>query len=124
MGNCVAGYLRESPLVLFHLHLMNAPEVTYDFHIPSAHVHWSIHSDAIHITECASESGVTVHGVKADAVFMMCRNALACKREYSVFHELSDKPYHLKAAKDMIDVLQSFVDSKTSKEEDDDTTAD
>lgn len=102
---------------------MNAPEVTYDFCIPNAHIHWSIHSDAIHITECSSESGVTVHGVKADAMFMMCRNALACKREYSVFHELSDKPYHLKAAQEMIAALQLFVDAKTTKETDD-TTAD
>ncbi len=96
---------------------MQAPELTYEFYIPGAHAHWSIHSDAIHITESASESGVTVNGVKADAMFMMCRNALACKPEYSVFHELTSKPYNIKAAKEMIDVLQSYVDANTTKEE-------
>ena len=96
---------------------MQAPELTYEFYIPAAHAHWSIHADAIHITESASESGVIVNGVKADAMFMMCRNALACKREYSVFHELTNKPYNINAAKEMIDVLQSFVDANTTKEE-------
>ena len=92
---------------------MNAPDLTYEFYIRDAHAHWSIHSDGIHITECDSESGVTVNGVKADKMFMMCRNALACKREYSVFHELSNKPYHINAAKEMIAALQSYVDEQT-----------
>ena len=80
---------------------------------------WSIHCDGIHITECSSESGVTVNGVNADKMFMMCRNALACKREYSVFHELSTKPHHIESAKEMIAALQSFVDYNTK---DTDTT--
>ena len=96
---------------------MQAPEVTYEFYIPSAHAHWSIHSDGIHVTEAASECGVMINGVKADAMFMMCRNALACKREYSVFHELSIKPYNITAAKEMIESLQSFVDANTTEEE-------
>ena len=95
---------------------MQAPDLTYEFYIQGAHAHWSIHADAIHITEGGSESGVMVNGVKADAMFMMCRNALACKREYSVFHELSTKPYNIKAAKEMIESLQSFVDANTTKE--------
>lgn len=95
---------------------MQAPDLTYEFYIQGAHAHWSIHSDAIHITEGGSESGVMINGVKADAMFMMCRNALACKREYSVFHELSTKPYNIKAAKEMIESLQSFVDANTTKE--------
>jgi hypothetical protein len=49
-------------------------------------------------------------------MFMMCRNALACKREYSVFHELSNKPYNINAAKEMIAALQSFVDDNTKDE--------
>ena len=80
---------------------------------------WSIHCDGIHITECSSESGVTVNGVNADKMFMMCRNALACRREYSVFHELSTKPHHIESAKEMIAALQSFVDDNTK---DTDTT--
>lgn len=102
---------------------MRAPDITYEFYIKDAHAHWSIHNDAIHITESDSEDGVIVTGVSADAMFRMCRNALACRHEYSVFQELSAKPYHVKAAKDMIEVLQSFVDSNTPKETDD-TTAD
>ena len=92
---------------------MNAPDLTYDFYIKDAQAHWSIHCDGIHITECGSESGVTVNGVKADAMFMMCRNALACKREYSVFQELSNKPYNINAAKEMIAALQTFIDDNT-----------
>ena len=92
---------------------MNAPDLTYEFYIKDAHAHWSIHCDGIHITESASESGVTVNGVNADKMFMMCRNALACKREYSVFHELTPKPYHINAAKEMIAALQSYVDDNT-----------
>ena len=95
---------------------MNAPDVTYDFYIKDAHAHWSIHCDGIHITESDSESGVTVNGVNADKMFMMCRNALACKREYSVFHELSNKPYNINAAREMIAALQSFVDDNTKDE--------
>ena len=102
---------------------MNAPDISYEFYIKDAHAHWSIHSDGIHITECASESGVLVNGIKADAMFMMCRNALACRREYSVFHELSNKPSNIESAKEMIAALQSFVDANTTKETDD-TTAD
>ena len=96
---------------------MQAPDVTYEFYIPSAHAHWSIHSDGIHVTEASSECGVMINGVKGDAMFMMCRNALACKREYSVFHELSNKPYNIQCAKEMINSLQSFVDANTTKEE-------
>ena len=92
---------------------MNAPDLTYDFYIKDAHAHWSIHCDGIHITECDSESGVTVNGVKADQMFMMCRNALACKREYSVFHELSNNSYNINAAKEMIAALQSYVAEQT-----------
>jgi len=96
---------------------MQAPDVTYEFFIPSANAHWSIHSDGIHVTEASSECGVMINGVKADAMFMMCRNALACKREYSVFHELSNKDYNIQCAKEMINSLQSFVDANTTKEE-------
>ena len=71
---------------------MNAPDLTYDFYIKDAHIHWCIHHDGLHITECDSESGVTINGVKADKMFLLCRNALACKRELSVFHELSNQP--------------------------------
>ena len=92
---------------------MNAPDLTYEFYIKDAYAHWSIHSDGICITECDSESGVTVNGVSADKMFMMCRNALACKHEYSVFKELSNKPHHINAAKEMIVALQSFVDDNT-----------
>lgn len=101
---------------------MQAPDITYEYYISGAHVHWSIHSDCIHITESGSESGVMVNGVKADAMFMMCRNALACKPEYSVLHELSTKSYNIKAAQEMIEALQSFVDANTTKETDDTTT--
>ena len=99
---------------------MNAPDLTYDFYIKDAYAHWSIHSDSIVITECDSESGVTVNGVKADKMFMMCRNALACKREYSVFKELTNKSYNINAAKEMIAALQSYVDDNT-KDEDNNT---
>ncbi len=92
---------------------MQAPELTYEFYIKDAHARWSIHCDAIHITECDSESGVMVNGVKADAMFMMCRNALASRREYSVFHELSNKPSQVESAQEMIAALQSFVDDNT-----------
>ena len=92
---------------------MQAPEIKYEFFIKDAHADWCIHDDSINITETTSESGVVVVGVKADAMFMMCRNALACKREYSVFHELSNKPYNIKAAKEMIAALQSYVDDNT-----------
>jgi hypothetical protein len=74
---------------------MQAPDITYEFHVQGAHAHWSIHSDGVHITEATSESGVHVTGVNADAMFSMCRNAIACNREYSVFHELSNKPHQL-----------------------------
>lgn len=92
---------------------MNAPDLTYEFYIKDAHAHWSIHCDAIHITECDSESGVTVNGVNADKMFMMCRNALACKREYSVFKELTNKPYNIKAAQEMMDALKTFIEDNT-----------
>ena len=109
-------YCRRNERGLSHNN-MNAPDVTYEFYIKDAYAHWSIHSDSIHISESASESGVNVCGVKADQMFMMCRNALACKREYSVFHELSIKPYNITAAKEMIESLQSFVDANTTEEE-------
>jgi len=96
---------------------MNAPDVTYEFYIKDAYAHWSIHSDSIHISESASESGVNVCGVKADQMFMMCRNALACNRQYSVFHELSNKPSQVESAKEMIAALQSFVDDNTKDED-------
>ena len=80
---------------------MQAPDITYEFHIQGAHAHWSIHSDGVHITEAQSESGVHVTGVNADAMFSMCRNALACNSEYSVFKELSNKPHQLKSAMEL-----------------------
>jgi hypothetical protein len=92
---------------------MNAPDIIYEFYIKDAHARWSIHTDGICITECDNESGVTVNGVTADKMFMMCRNALACKREYSVFKELSTQPYNINAAKEMIAALQSYVDDNT-----------
>ena len=112
-------YCRRNERGLSHNN-MNAPDVTYDFYIKDAYAHWSIHSDSLHIRESASESGVNVSGVNADKMFAMCRNALACKREYSVFHELSNKPYNINAAKEMIAALQSFVGDNT-KDEDNNT---
>ena len=76
-----------------------------------------IHFAPPNITETTSESGVVITGVKAEAMFMMARNALACKHEYSVFEELVPKPYHINAAKEMIIVLQKFVDDHTPNEE-------
>ena len=96
---------------------MNAPDITYEFHISNAHAHWSIHSDGVHITESASESGVHVTGVNADAMFAMCRNALACNREYSVFKELSNKPHQLNSAKEMVKALNEYIASQESQEE-------
>ena len=96
---------------------MQAPDIKYEFFIKDAHAHWCIHDDSVNITETTSESGVVIQGVKAEAMFMMARNALACKHEYSVFEELVPKPYHINAAKEMIDVLQKFVDKHTPNEE-------
>ena len=96
---------------------MQAPDIMYEFYIKDAHAHWSIHCDGISVTESCGESGVTINGVKADAMFTMCRNALCSRAEYSVFHELSKKPQHISAAKEMIETLQSFVDENTTKEE-------
>ena len=95
---------------------MQAPEITYEFHVQGAHAHWSIHCDGIHITEATSES-VLVTGVNADTMFSMCRNALACSREYSVFHELSNKPHQLEAAKQMVKALNEYIQSQESTEE-------
>ena len=88
---------------------MQAPDITYEFHINGAHAHWSIHSDGIHVTESTSESGVHITGVDADAMFSMCRNALACSEEYSVFKELSNKPHQLKAAQEMVAALNKYI---------------
>ena len=96
---------------------MQAPDITYEFHVQGAHAHWSIHSDGVHITEATSESGVHVTGVNADAMFSMCRNALACSREYSVFHELSNKPHQLNSAKEMVKALNEYIQSQESTEE-------
>ncbi len=96
---------------------MQAPDLKYEFFIKDAHAHWCIHDDSINITETTSDSGVVIQGVKAEAMFMMARNALACKHEYSVFEELLPKPYHINAAKEMIIVLQKFVDGHTPNEE-------
>ena len=95
---------------------MNAPEITYEFHIQGAHAHWSIHSDGIHITEATSESGVHVTGVNADTMFAMCRNALACNLKYSVFQELSNKPHQLESAKEMVNALNRYIESQESTE--------
>ena len=95
---------------------MQAPDITYEFHIRGAHAHWSIHSDGVHITESDSESGVHVTGVNADAMFSMCRNALACNREYSVFKELSNKPHQLNSAKEMVKALNTYIESQEPTE--------
>ena len=95
---------------------MNAPEITYEFHIRGAHAHWSIHSDGVHITESDSESGVHVTGVNADAMFAMCRNALACNLKYSVFHELSNNQRHIESAKEMVKALNTYIKSQESTE--------
>ena len=96
---------------------MQAPDLKYEFFIKDAHAHWCIHDDSVNITETTSDSGVVITGVKAEAMFMMARNALACKHEYSVFEELVPKPYHINAAKEMIAALQSFVDDNTKDED-------
>lgn len=95
---------------------MQAPDLKYEFYIKDAHAHWCIHDDSVNITETTSDSGVAITGVKAEAMFMMARNALACKREYSVFEELVPKPYVINSAKEMIIALQQFVDDNTKEE--------
>ena len=96
---------------------MQAPDIKYEFYIKDSHAHWCIHDDSINITETSSDSGVVITGVKAEAMFMMARNALACKPEYSVFEELVPKPYNINAAKEMIIVLQKWVADHEPKEE-------
>jgi hypothetical protein len=79
-----------------------------------ASVFWAECDDSINLHD-SDDNTICINGVKADAMFMACRNALCSNR--NVFNELNTRDFTIESAKEMIESLQKYVDQNTTSTE-------
>ena len=94
---------------------MKAPNVSYTFRLSSdVHMFHCEHDDTMNF--CTDDhSRLEVAGIQSDTMFTCVRNARCCGD--NILKEVQGKSYQLKAARDMIEALEGFIDAH-KKEED------
>ena len=93
---------------------MISPTVSYSFRLSGSHMFYCTHDDSMNF--CTDDdSRLEVSGINADQMFTCVRNALCCGD--NILKEVQGKSYQLKAARDMIEALEGFIDAY-KKEED------
>ena len=98
--------------------MISQPRIRYTFDIKDASLFYSTYDNSFNFDTPDSielDDGLCISGVNPEAVFMFCRNVLACREP--IQDNFIPKDYQVKAAKDMITALQKFVDSKEKKQE-------
>ena len=90
---------------------MQTPDVTYEFCFKDARLEWSCCGLGIH--EGHTNSGVVIGDLSDDKMFMFCRDFLCGRSHENPFPYIDHDYVHISAAKEMISVLQSFLDDYT-----------
>ena len=98
--------------------MIQPPDTLITYHIKDASVFWHICDDSINVYDTSCEDGICIHGVDANAVFQMMRNAMCSQQP--CFKELSNRPHQLEQAKEMRNALTAYIESQEPKEETDD----
>lgn len=90
---------------------MQTPDVTYEFDFKDPRLAWS--PCGLTIQEGRARGGVVISDLSDDKVFMFCRDFLCGRLNEKPFQYLEHDYVHISAAKEMISILQSFLDDYT-----------
>ena len=87
---------------------MQAPTVSYSFHLKDAHMFYCKHDDTMNFI-MDDDSRLEVGGITVDAMMVCIGNAL-CAKDNILDEIQSLKPYQVARVKEMINNLQTFFD--------------
>ena len=90
--------------------MIQQPDTLITYRIKDASILWHICDDSINIYDTSCEDGICIHGIDADAIFQMCRNAMCSNQP--CFKELRNTEYQLEQAKEMITALTNYVNAR------------
>ena len=96
--------------------MLSQPSVMYTYYMKDASVFWAECDDSINLHDY-EDNTICIHGVKASAMFIACRNALCSKR--NVFNELKTQKHTIESAKEMIKALENYLVKNDTSTEDD-----
>ena len=97
--------------------MIQPPDTLITYRIKDASIFWHISDDSINVYDTSCEDGICIHGVDANAIFQMMRNAMCSQQP--CFKELSNRPHQLDQAKEMRNALTAYIESQEPKEESD-----
>ena len=93
---------------------MNAPTVSYSFHLKDAHMFYCKHDDTMNFI-MDDDSRLEVGGINADQMMICIGNAI-CAKDNILDEIKSLKPYQVERVQEMITNLQTFLDKHNNND--------
>ena len=90
--------------------MIQQPDTLITYRIKDASVFWHICDDSINVYDTSCDDGICIHGIDADAIFQMMRNAMCASQP--CFKELRNADYQVDQAKEMITALTNYVNAR------------
>lgn len=94
--------------------MIQQPDTLITYRIKDASVFWHISDDSINVYDTSCDDGICIHGIDADAIFQMMRNAMCSSQP--CFKELRNADYQVEQAKEMINALTNYVNAREKAE--------
>ena len=95
--------------------MIQPPATLITYHVNNGSIFCHICDDSINVYDTSCEDGICIHGIDANAIFQMCRNAMCSPSP--VFKELRNADYQVEQAKEMINALQLYLDERLTAAE-------
>lgn len=96
--------------------MIQPPDTLITYRIKDASIFWCLTDNSINVYDTSCEDGICIHGIDANAIFQMMRNAM-CNCPSPVFKELRNADYQVEQAKEMINALQLYLDERLTAAE-------
>jgi hypothetical protein len=90
--------------------MIQQPDTLITYRIKDASIFWHICDDSINVYDTSCEDGICIHGIDANAIFQMMRNAMCANQP--CFKELRNADYQVDQAKEMITALTNYVNAR------------
>jgi hypothetical protein len=90
--------------------MIQQPDTLITYRIKDASIFWHICDDSINVYDTSCEDGICIHGIDANAIFQMMRNAMCASQP--CFKELRNADYQVDQAKEMITALTNYVNAR------------
>ena len=90
--------------------MIQQPDTLITYRIKDASIFWHICDDSINVYDTSCDDGICIHGIDADAIFQMMRNAMCASQP--CFKELRNADYQVDQAKEMITALTNYVNAR------------